>query len=332
MTVTIRPFDPSSETEVRAYWEVGRDAVADRPYSQHVAWQAASTYLRSPRTDMTEVRAAAWDGDRMVGILGVQAPLLESTDTAIVFVEVVPSYRRRGVGSALLAHGEAAAAELGRTALQGWAYAPVGADSPGTLFAAARGFRVELEEGSKVLDLSSGRERWAELAAGTAPHHQDYRLVTVWGPIPDELMAGYCVLNTAFMGEAPTGETPVDLEQWDEARVRDREARAAKAGRRDLYTFALDAEGEVVALTELFVNTTMTQRAFQSGTLVMPVARGHRLGVAIKLASLRALVEAYPEVEWILTENADVNASMNAINDLLGFRVVERCEELRKTL
>jgi len=306
--------------------------VADRPYSQHLAWQAASTYLRTPRTDVREVRAAAWDGDRMVGLLGLQAPLLESTDTAIVFVEVLPSHRRRGVGSALLAHAEAAAVELSRSSLQGWAYAPVGAESAGTEFAAHHGFRVELEEGSKVLDLTQGRERWADLAAEVAPHHVDHRLRTLWGPVPDELVAGYCALNTAFMGEVPTGETPVDLEQWDEARVREREARAAKAGRRDLYTFALDRDGEVVALTELFVNTTAPHRAFQSGTLVMPAARGHRLGLAIKVASLQALVESYPQVEWILTENADVNAAMNAVNERLGFRVVERCVELRRAV
>ena len=52
--------------------------------------------------------------------------------------------------------------------------------------------------------------------------------------------------------------------------------------------------GEVVALTELFVNETMPHRSFQGGTLVMPGHRGHRLGVAVKVANLRALTAAYP--------------------------------------
>ena len=332
MTIEIRPLDRGSDAEIRAYWEVGRDAAADRPYNQHVAWQAASTYLRAPGTDVREVRAAAWDGDRMVGIHGLRAPLLESTDSAVVFVEVLPDHRRQGLGTALLHHAEAAARELSRTVLIGWAYAPIDAESAATAFAARHGFRIELEEGSKVLDLTAGRDRWADLAAEVAPHHRDYRVVTLWGPVPDELMDGYCALNTAFMGEVPTGDSPVELEQWDEARVREREARAAKAGRRDLYTFALDATGEVVALTELFINTTVPHRSFQSGTLVMPGHRGHRLGLAIKLANLQALVAAYPQVEWILTDNADVNAPMNAVNDRLGFRVVERCLEVRKEL
>jgi GNAT superfamily N-acetyltransferase len=330
--VVLRPLDLGDEAEIRAYWEVGREAVSDRPYHQHLGWQAASTYLRTPRSDMQEVRAAAWDGDRMVGILGVQAPLLENTDSAVVFVQVRPGHRHQGVGAALLAWAEEAARGLSRSSLLGWVYAPVGGESDATRFAAHHGFRVELEEGSKVLDLTSGRERWPALAAEAAPHHADYRIVTVWAPIPDALVPGYCVLNAAFMGEVPTGETPVDLEQWDEHRVRDREDRAARAGRRDVLTFALDAAGEVVALTELFVDTSMPHRALQGGTLVMPDHRGHRLGLAIKVANLQALVDAYPQVEWILTENADVNAAMNAVNERLGFGVVERCLEVRKRL
>ena len=182
----------------------------------------------------------------------------------------------------------------------------------------------------KVLDLSQGRDRWPTLAGEAGAHHGDYRILTTWAPIPDELVEGYCRLNTAFLGEAPAGEAALELERWDTKRVRDREERVARAGRRDVHTFALDASGEVVALTELFINETVPHRSFQSGTLVMPDHRGHRLGLAIKLANLRELVERYPQVEWIVTGNASINAAMNVINDLLGVLVVERRLEMRK--
>jgi GNAT superfamily N-acetyltransferase len=332
VTVELRRLDRGSEAEVRAYWQVMWDAVLDRPYHQNAAWQAASTYLRAPRRDQHEVRVGAWQDGRMVGAAALLAPELENTDTADVFVDVLPEARRRGVGTALLADLERVAAELGRSGLRGWAYAPVGAESAATRFATHHGFRVDLEEGSKVLDLTSGRGRWAAMADEAAEHHGGYRVVTVWAPIPDELMDGYCRLSTAFMGEIPAGDAPVDLERWDAARVRDRERRTGGAGRRDAHTFALDAAGEAVALTELYVDSRVPHRAFQGGTLVMPGHRGHRLGLAVKLANLRALVAAQPGVEWIRTDNADVNAPMNAINDQLGFRVVERCVELRREL
>jgi hypothetical protein len=85
-------------------------------------------------------------------------------------------------------------------------------------------------------------------------------------------------------------------------------------------------------MTEAFVNETMPHRGFQSGTLVVGAHRGHRLGLAIKVANHRALAERFPELEWVVTGNADVNAHMNAINDRLGFRVVERCLEVERTI
>ncbi len=328
----MRALDRGSDDEVRAYWEIGRDAVAHRPYNTHPAWQAASTYLRMGRTDVLDVRLAAWRGDRMVGAGGLMAPILENTATAWVDVAVAPDQWRTGVGTAVLAALEEQARALGRSVLLGESCAPPDAESAATLFAAHHGFHPEIEDGMKVVDLVATRGEWAAMAADVAAHHVDYRIVTVWAPIPAELVDGYCVLNTAFNAEAPSGEAELENEQWDEARVREREARAAKAGREDVLTFAVDRDGEVVALTELFINNTMPHRAFQSGTLVLPAHRGHRLGLAVKLANHRALVERFPQVEWMVTGNAGVNAPMNAINDLLGYRVVERCLEVRKVI
>ncbi|QIG41799.1 GNAT family N-acetyltransferase [Nocardioides anomalus] len=332
MSVDLRALDRDDDAELRAYWEVLHEASAERRYAQLPTWSAAQASLRTDRDDQREVRAAVWRDGRMVGTLALQAPLHDHTDLAYVFLDVLPSQRRSGVASALLEHAEEQARALGRMALVGWAFARVGAESPATAFAAARGFRVELEEGSKVLDLTTGRDWWARLAAESAEHHARHRLVTTWSPLPDELVEGYCRLNEAMRGEMPSGESGDEPERWDAARLRAKEARNARAGRRDLATFALDDAGRAVAFTELQVDEATPDRAFQSGTLVLPEARGHRLGLALKVASLRALVAAYPEVAWIATENADVNAPMNAINERLGFRVVERCVEVRKAI
>jgi GNAT superfamily N-acetyltransferase len=332
VTVDIRPLDRDSDAELRAFWEVGRDSVADRPYNSYLAWQAASTYLRSGRGDTIDVRFTAWRGDRMVGTGTLGAPIHENTHTAWTDLFVVPDQWRRGIGTALLSAVEDEARRLERDVLLAEPYAPPDSESAATLFAAHHGFQVELEDGIKLVDLAATRGAWAALADEVTPHHTGYRLVTTWAPVPDELMDGYCALNTAFNSEAPSGDSGLENERWDADRVREREARTAKAGRRDVHTFALDADGEVVALTELFINTTVPHRAFQGGTLVMPDHRGHRLGLAVKLANHQALVDAYPQVEWMVTGNADVNAPMNAINDLLGYRVVERMLEVRKRL
>lgn len=330
MSIHVQPLDTADEAQVRAAWEVGREAAAERRYQTFLAWQAYRAYTGQQRPDVTEVHVIATLDGELAGAGLVHAPLLDNTDLVYVDVNVRPTHRRRGVGTALLEWMTAWALEQGRTVLTSEAYAPVDGDSPGTLFAARHGFVVDLEDGSKVADLQATKDTWAALAAETAPHHTDYRLVTAWDPLPDELVDGYCTLQNRFYELAPSGDLQREPEVWDHARLRSMEERAARAGRVDVRTFALTADGEVAAMTELLLNTTEAHRAMQGGTIVLPEHRGHRLGLALKVANHQALLARFPDVEWIATANADVNAHMNAINDRLGFRVVERCIELTR--
>ena len=56
-------------------------------------------------------------------------------------------------------------------------------------------------------------------------------------------------------------------------------------------------------------------------TVVQPEHRGHRLGLAVKLANLDALARQAPGVRLIVTGNAAVNGPMIAVNDMMGFEV-----------
>jgi hypothetical protein len=52
----------------------------------------------------------------------------------------------------------------------------------------------------------------------------------------------------------------------------------------------------------------------------------------MKIANHRALRKVFPECAILMTGNADVNAAMNAVNEKLGYRTVERCVELQRDL
>ena len=81
-----------------------------------------------------------------------------------------------------------------------------------------------------------------------------------------------------------------------------------------------------------FFSSQQLNAALQGGTLVLPGHRGHRLGLALKLVNLRAVRERYPDCHYAFTVVAGVNAAMNAVNDLLGFRDVERALEMQRRL
>jgi RimJ/RimL family protein N-acetyltransferase len=51
--------------------------------------------------------------------------------------------------------------------------------------------------------------------------------------------------------------------------------------------------------------------------------RGHRLGLLVKTAMLDWLADAEPRLERIVTGNAAVNQHMIAINEQLGYELLE---------
>jgi GNAT superfamily N-acetyltransferase len=149
---------------------------------------------------------------------------------------------------------------------------------------------------------------------------------------PDDLVEGYCTLLESFNAESPTGELDVEAERWDEQRLREKEARFRHGGRHETTTVALAPDGEVVGMTEVMVSEHAPDRGFQGATIVKPSHRGHRLGLRLKVTNQRLVREAFPGCRTLLTGNADVNAAMNAVNERLGYRSVERVHEMQKRL
>ena len=67
-------------------------------------------------------------------------------------------------------------------------------------------------------------------------------------------------------------------------------------------------------------------------TIVDPAHRGHRLGLALKVATHDLAVATYADLVALDTSNAEVNTHMNAVNETLGYRSIETLLELQKRL
>jgi len=79
--------------------------------------------------------------------------------------------------------------------------------------------------------------------------------------------------------------------------------------------------GRLVAYTRLAIAERRPTEAWQWATVVLAEHRGHRLGLAVKLANLDHLAEVMPTATRVLTSNAAVNAPMIAVNDVMGFEI-----------
>ncbi|MEZ5193323.1 MAG: GNAT family N-acetyltransferase [Nocardioides sp.] len=263
-----------------------------------------------------------------------RASLLDNPDFAHVQVHTHPGSRRRGLGSAMLARLEAVAADRGRSlfhAEAAWPYdVPDGAEAPGREFLLARGFTLGLVDVQRELAPRTP-ERLAALATESAPHHRGYQLRAWAGSCSDDLVAEWRRSRrwSRWRRRSATwswGRTPPTWRPTAGARSCS-PPRGAPASRPRHWT-----SGARWWPTPTSWCRATSPAGLQWGTLVRRDHRGHRLGLAVKLATLELLQRDFPERTRLTTWNAEVNAPMVAVNDRLGFRPVERTGQFQKRL
>ena len=76
-----------------------------------------------------------------------------------------------------------------------------------------------------------------------------------------------------------------------------------------------------MAYSDVMVMEGQPDLAIQSDTLVLKEHRGHRLGLAVRLANVRALQDELPAVSTVRTWSAESNTHMLAVNQAMGFFV-----------
>ncbi|MDO8106282.1 GNAT family N-acetyltransferase [Isoptericola sp. b441] len=281
------------------------------------------------------------DADNVLGKALLTLPSQGNDHAAVLDVSVHPAARRRGVGSALLARGEALAAEAGRTTLVAASehagepdpgdplalVAPTGSgrirsDAAAAVVARRRGYALAQAERYSTLDLPVDRDllealrRDAAARAGGA-----YRLVSWADAAPARWLDAFAELETRMTTDAPVGEVDAREEVWDAARVRARERQLAAAG----FGYRAVAvqhvpDGALVGLTMVEYPRDRPEVVEQNDTIVLRAHRGRRLGMLLKATMLADLAVERPAARRVHTWNAEENAPMLAINVALGFR------------
>jgi hypothetical protein len=84
-------------------------------------------------------------------------------------------------------------------------------------------------------------------------------------------------------------------------------------------TVATNADGEIASFTELRVSRGSTL-GFTDDTGTVAAQRGKGLARAVKFESLRRLRADHPEVDVVVTSNAEENGVMRWLNESIGFR------------
>jgi GNAT superfamily N-acetyltransferase len=332
----VDPFDDNQLAEWAAVlrasdedlWpdQVGFTLSDIRAFAQHRS--------RSKRFDLFAARES---GGPILGVGMMDMPLRDNTRSAEVTVAVHPAHRRRGAGTAIVEamsdHGRAD----GRLVLNAIVDVPLdqARDHASLAFAPKVGFVATLSGNVRHLKVPADAAVLAELRSEVAAARDagDYRMVTFEAPWPARYLDDQCALFQCMSTDEPHGDDGYEEEVWDAERVAENDALREARGARYLIAAAQHVpSGRLVACTELCIGADSPGQAWQMLTVVEPEHRGHRLGLAIKLANLELLAERAPAVRLIVTGNASVNAPMIAVNDMMGFKVASEGNFWQKDL
>ena len=324
----VRLVDPSDDQELAEWAAVLRASDEDlwpdltgfslsdiRAFARHSA--------RSKRFDLLVAREP---GGPVLGVGMMELPLRDNVGSAEVTVAVHPDHRRRSVGTALVdrmaAHGRA----QGRSVLNTVVDVPLhrAGNYPALSFGPRTGFQALLAGNTRQLRVPIDGTRMESLHAEVdrAPAAEAYRVLTFVAPWPPQFLDDQCALFQCMSTDEPHGDDGHEEEVWDRERVRENDDLRAARGVRFLVAVAQHiVSGRLVACTELSLAAEAPGEAWQMLTVVHPEHRGHRLGLAVKLANLEVLARHAPDVRVIVTGNAAVNAPMIAVNEMMGFEV-----------
>jgi GNAT superfamily N-acetyltransferase len=331
----IRSIDPFDEPLLHEWWATSHAAHAHRPYDLGFSWEFRRTSLTRPNPEREVILLAAFDGPdggRMVGAAELQFPLKDNTHLAYVAVDVPAESRRHGTGTRLLGEVEERVRVAERSHVLAEAFCPPGGTSAGREFGRAHGYAEAGLEQVKVIDLLECGPALDALEAEVLGGLFDYRIVT-WGTeTPEEYVESYCRLLSVFIGEMPMEDLALEDSEWTPERLRAHEARGRDLGRVGFVAAAVAPDGQLAGVHDLRPSIPDLAKAYVGITLVDRDHRGHSLGLAMKLATHRELRATYPQCRIVATGNAGVNEHMNAINERMGYRVVEDLISLQKAL
>ncbi len=318
---------------------LGTDALAVTPAELLPAYQTAFEPKR--------VFVARVDG-HIVGRSVIDWSSAPGAESSWMAAEVLPDFRRRGIGSALFDHVESIAVRSERPILQVEALheplpggdritAPTGfgdlsTEDSGVRFLLRRGYRLEQVERVSFLPLPADTAHLQHLSGDiTAVVGEQYALLSWTGRTPPERVADMVTLHARMSTDAPAAGLAIDEERWTPERLEELESSARNSGR-TLLTVAVEhrATGRLVGFSDLTVPEDRSRLAHQGDTLVLHGHRGHRLGMLLKAANLLALNEFDPVPPHISTFNAEENRHMLDVNEAVGFRAVAHAGCWRK--
>jgi mycothiol synthase len=259
-------------------------------------------------------------------------------DTAVMqcYVYVREPWRRRDVGWQLTRPVIDTAQAEGRSSIVGNTFDSVLAGGAFALRLGARAARVNRTSELRISDVDWDLvQSWIDAGRGRVLGYS----LDLWdGPFPDEL-AGDAAAFHHLVQTKPRDDLHVADVVLRADHVAELDRALVEAGRRRWTIFVRDLSGRCVGGTEMIFEPWDATVAAQQNTAIGEAHRGIGLAKWVKASMLDRIRRERSNIERVRTSNAFSNAPMLAINDMLGFKIIEartewqgRTADLRRAL
>lgn len=336
MHFSIRPLDVHSDLELDQYLALER-ALDEHTYGGSQA--LTREQLRAQLSESPYWTVRRWvaiaevieGGEMLVGRANAFMPLQENLETISVGVSVHPALRGQGIATALVEEALIPAIrESGRSLVEGYGEVPADGDAdsseePVNRLARRLGITRKNLAVCRALPLPLETSLLDELQAEVDEKIGEYRIELWDREIPEEHLAAYGLLMRQLELDEPDEDVEHEAPEYTPERIRESERRMREAGTLRITAVAVAPDGSFAGNSEVHLHESADSTlGWQENTLVMPEHRGHRLGLALKVATHRQLGERAPQLRSLVTWNSHVNPWMIEINEKLGYRVLYR--------
>src|SRR5688572_29211336 len=113
--VEIRQVDRQDEVALSAWWHAAREADTGRPYDFWPTWEVARAFYLADDPNFDTTMLAAYVDGEIAGAARLRYPNKDNQHLTWAGFGVLERFRRRGIGTALVAAGEADARQHGRS-------------------------------------------------------------------------------------------------------------------------------------------------------------------------------------------------------------------------
>ncbi|MPZ48244.1 MAG: GNAT family N-acetyltransferase [Dehalococcoidia bacterium] len=330
----LREFDPQAATDAEfvALNALQNRVLAEtRPYYPPATLSETIAAQTHKRSTMRRREWAVWHGAVMIAAAGMEIYVGQTNQhLAEIWISVLPEWRRRTIGTHLLARiADGVQAEDRRLIM-----ASTSSNSPaGGRFLERLGAEAALRASQNQLVVSElDRPRmqvWLQQAESLKVEFE----LGIWeGRFPEEEIAAIARLHE-LMNTAPRGDLQIEDQTYSIEEMREWEGSMA-AQNQERWTMYVRrrASGELAGYTEVFWSPNHPDVLGQGDTGVAPAYRNRGLGRWLKAAMIEKVIRERPSVQTVRTGNADANAAMLKINHEMGFKLLHTWQHWQVSL